>query len=114
MSARTIMAAEQAVPLPAGGQDKGRRLYSFPNPVETATTIAFTLEVPAPVALRVHDAAGRLVRTLLVGGLAAGEHRITWDGRDQNGASAPAGTCVLDLHAGDLRVAGKVLVLSGK
>jgi len=89
-------------------------LHSFPNPVATTTTLVFRLEASAPVVLRVHDAEGRVVRTLLQRELAAGEHQIAWDATDQNGAPAPAGAYILDLRAGDLQIASKVLVLGGR
>jgi hypothetical protein len=102
------------VQTPASDRCAGLRLYSFPNPAPRATTMTFTLEVGARVLLRVHDVGGRLVRTLLDRELPAGEHQIAWDGTDQSGAPAPAGAYVLDLRAGDLQIAGKVLVLGGQ
>ncbi len=89
-------------------------LRSFPNPTAAATTMVFTLEGAAPVILRIHDAEGRVVRTLLQRELAAGEHQVSWDARDQSGTPAPAGAYILDLRAGDLQIASKVLVLGGR
>ncbi len=40
-------------------------LRSFPNPCRGRTQLAFALTAEAPVTVAVHDARGRLVRTLL-------------------------------------------------
>lgn len=67
-----------------------------PNPFNPATTIAFDLgpagAPPRPVSLRIYDAGGRLVRTLINGNLAPGHHLATWDGR--NDAAEPAASGV--------------------
>ena len=104
----------QAVGSPVDDRSASLRLYSFPNPAQPATTMSFTLETPARVVLRVHDTAGRLVRTLVDRELPAGEQRVDWDGRDDHGALAPAGAYILDLRAGELQIAGKVLVLGSR
>ncbi|MFB9134987.1 flagellar hook assembly protein FlgD [Vibrio sp. AK197] len=41
--------------------------------------------------VRVEDAAGQLVRTFEVGAKPAGDTRVEWDGKDQNGNPLPAG-----------------------
>jgi hypothetical protein len=63
-----------------------------PNPFNPATEIAFTLPAGGPARLDVVDLRGRIVRTLASGELAAGPHRIRWDGRDDAGRLAAAGT----------------------
>ena len=45
----------------------------------------------ASVRLRVVDAGGRIVRDLADGPAAAGEHTVSWDGRNAGGRSVPAG-----------------------
>jgi hypothetical protein len=55
---------------------------SAPNPMMTSTTIAFDLPRAAPVAVRIYDVRGRLVRTLVdAKEYPAGRHVVTWDGR---------------------------------
>ncbi len=69
-----------------------RLLGNRPNPFNPSTTITFDVG-PAgatkPVTLRVYDSAGRQVRTLCDGPLAAGRHLVAWDGRN-DGAQAVA------------------------
>lgn len=66
-------------------------LRASPNPARAATSLRFSLARAQAVSLRIHDLAGRLVATVHEGALGAGEHALTWDGRDHAGASAPPG-----------------------
>jgi hypothetical protein len=51
-------------------------LVVFPNPVQGAAQVRFTLARPVAVRLRLYDAAGRLARTVLEGTLAAGDKSV--------------------------------------
>jgi hypothetical protein len=64
-----------------------------PNPVTRGrdASLRFGLSRAGRAELVVMDAAGRRVRTLVRGDLAAGEHRATWDGRDEHGNGVAAG-----------------------
>jgi hypothetical protein len=55
---------------------------SYPNPTTSAAAIRYTLQTPAALTLDIHDASGRLVRSIVQPGAAAGAHEIVWDGRD--------------------------------
>lgn len=67
-------------------------LLRFALPRSTAGTVA------------VFSEQGVLVRTILSGDLAAGEHACAWDGRDERDLPAPAGDYVVRLE-----VAGGVI-----
>ncbi len=75
-------------------------LAAQPNPFGIATLIRFGLPAGGPAAVRIHDAAGRLVRVLLDGPVAAGPHTLIWDGRAEGGLPAPAGVYLCNLQAG--------------
>jgi hypothetical protein len=64
---------------------------STPNPFGDRTEIRFDLPRPGPVALKVFDVAGRLVRTLVDGEEPAGFRAVSWDGTDDGGARVSAG-----------------------
>jgi len=73
----------------------------WPNP--SSSGIAFRFDLPgevvgswagATVTFSIHDAAGRLVTTLLRRPMEPGAHLICWDGRDSFGRPAPAGAYV--------------------
>lgn len=77
------------------------RLAVSPNPFNPQTTLSFKLERGASARLEIFDLAGRRVRTLAAGTLAAGRHELRWDGRDQAGRAVPSGT-----YLGRLRTPG--------
>ncbi len=87
-------------------------VWNYPNPFNPSTEIVFTLPAAAPVTLRIVDAGGRCVRTLLAGApRPAGEQRVTWDGRDDDGRRQPSGAYLYEVEAGDRRAASKMLLL---
>jgi len=64
---------------------------NFPNPFNPQTTIRFALPRSGEVDLAVIDLAGRRVATLVDGPLPAGQHRVTWNGRDDAGRRVSSG-----------------------
>lgn len=80
---------------------RGPRLcQSRPNPFRTTTEIAYELPVSERAILCVHDAAGRLVRTVVDEQVPAGRHRVEWDGRDESGHAAASGVYFVRLTTG--------------
>jgi hypothetical protein len=77
-----------------------RLLRNYPNPFNPVTRIEFAIPGDAQVSLRVYDARGRLVRTLVDGYLAAGRRTVEWDGRTDNGDPAASGTYFMRLVGG--------------
>jgi hypothetical protein len=65
---------------------------NYPNPFNPQTVIPMALPVTGRVDLAVYDAAGRRVRTLISGVVAAGEQKVTWDGRNDAGRALASGT----------------------
>ena len=75
---------------------------NYPNPFNPATTIPFAVPAEAgDVDLTIYNVLGQPVRQVWNGPLAAGEHRLTWDGRDGQGQPVAAGVYVVRLHQGD-------------
>ena len=66
-------------------------LPARPNPFGGQLALSYSLAAPARAELEVYDVAGRLVRRLGGDRVAAGEHRVDWDGRDQAGHALEAG-----------------------
>lgn len=62
-----------------------------PNPSCGKLVLAFTLPSAGHVSFAIHDAQGRLVRSLLDGTRPAGSHWVPWDGRAADGRTAPPG-----------------------
>jgi len=82
-----------------------------PNPCRATTTIRFGLERDMPVALRIFDVDGHVVRTLAQESYAPGEHVIAWHGKDNRGNPVPAGVYFYKLDAGDQSATRKMLLL---
>ncbi|MCK4414488.1 MAG: hypothetical protein KAY32_13190 [Candidatus Eisenbacteria sp.] len=83
-----------------------------PNPFNPRTEIRLALTVADRVTLGIYDLRGRLVRSLLRDHLlAAGEHRVLWDGTDQRGNELPSGTYFYRLRAGGLATTRKVVLV---
>ncbi len=73
-----------------------------PNPFNPRTMVRYELASAEVVTLRIYDAAGRLVRTLLDGApQPAGRHEATWDGCTDGGAAAATGVYCCRMTAGD-------------
>jgi aminopeptidase N len=82
-----------------------------PNPFDRATTIRFSMTEAGPACLRVFDPSGRLVRSLLDHPLGPGEHRVTWDGRGEDGSLLPSGLYLQRLDHNGRSSSGRVLRL---
>ena len=63
------------------------------------------------VQLRVFDASGRLVRTLVDGFRGAGRQRAKWDGRDASGNAASSGIYFYLLEAVGFSESRKMVLL---
>ena len=62
-----------------------------PNPFNPVTTLSYGVPRETEVHLAVYNVAGRLVRTLVDGGVEAGYHTVVWDGRDDAGVPTSSG-----------------------
>lgn len=71
-----------------------------PNPFMHSTRVAFELPRATIARVALYDAAGRLVRVLADGPLAAGRHTQSWDRRDHSGRAVSPGIYFLRLDAG--------------
>jgi hypothetical protein len=83
-----------------------------PNPVRgDAAMLHFTLSRAGHVRLRIHDAAGRLVRELLDDERPAGSHEVRWDRRDIHGQPARSGVYFATVESGPERATTRFLLL---
>ncbi|MDE2808251.1 MAG: T9SS type A sorting domain-containing protein, partial [Gemmatimonadota bacterium] len=65
---------------------------NYPNPFNPATTIPLVVPTGAKnVDLTIYNVLGQPMRQVWTGPLAAGEHELTWDGRDAQGRPVAAG-----------------------
>lgn len=85
---------------------------NVPNPFNPATIIAY--DVPAggaKVSIRVYDAAGRLVRSLVEGQRPEGSYTTNWDGRDQSGSAVSSGVYFYKMTAGSFVESRRMVLL---
>jgi flagellar hook capping protein FlgD len=93
---------------PAPGGVAGFRA-AYPNPFSDRVGLTFVLSHPGEVGLAVFDVAGRRVRGLGRAGLAAGEHVLVWDGRDDRGAPAASGVYLVRYDVGGHSGVGRIV-----
>jgi hypothetical protein len=102
---------DESTPGPA---DPGMlRIESAPNPFRATTVIRYFATRAERTVLRVLDAGGREVVTLVDSRSLPGERRVAWDGRDRSGEAVPAGIYLLRVEdaRGNGGGSGRVLVL---
>jgi tripartite motif-containing protein 71 len=82
-----------------------------PNPWAGATTLRFELARTALATLTIYDVHGRTVQRWEWPNLASGPHRFLWDGRMQNGRTAPIGVLFYRLETGGRTLTQKMVHL---
>jgi hypothetical protein len=95
--------AEQPAKLPSR-----LTLAATPNPFRGMTNIACDVPRTGPVTLTIHDAAGRVVRTIIHGPRNPGRYDAVWDGRADNGSALVPGVYFARLTTGDSRLTAKL------
>lgn len=83
----------------------------WPNPVDTAANLSFTLPQTASATVNVFDLAGRKVTTLLDETRGAGAHTLQWNRRDTAGRRVNAGVYFVRLETLGTQVSRKVIVV---
>lgn len=78
-----------------------RLLSAAPNPFNPRTEIELAVPRAGHASVAVFDLRGRRVAQLHAGALPAGEHRLTWDGRHDDGRAAAAGVYLVRLQTAD-------------
>jgi len=84
---------------------------NWPNPFNPVTTIAFSIKESGHVSLRIYDAAGRLVTTLVDESRPAGSYSTEWNGCRPDGTQAASGVYFYRLTAGEFIQTRKMVLL---
>jgi hypothetical protein len=84
---------------------------NYPNPFNAATEIGYQIPRAGRVTLKVFNALGQEVRTLLDGRQEAGEHKIRWDGQDANGQDVASGLYFCRMEVGKFRKTVKMVLV---
>ena len=113
--AMVVVVEEEAWEIrPGTGPARPVLQQNAPNPFNASTVIP--LQVPAGLAgeamrLRIYNLSGQVVRELQVHAAGAGEHRLSWDGRDDYGRDAASGVYVYRLETREWAVHRRMLLL---
>lgn len=99
------------VPSSAGGPAPLAWRGAWPNPLNPATAIGFSMLRGASVQVRLFDVRGRLVRTVFDGALPAGDHAVPWDGRDDQGRRLASGAYTAQVVGLGRAVSGTVTLV---
>jgi hypothetical protein len=84
---------------------------NYPNPFNPQTNIEFSLAKEQNVNLTVFNLLGQEVRTLVGGNVAAGDHSVIWDGKNNQGADVPSGIYFYKLFTPDFSQTNKMVML---
>lgn len=87
----TIAEVPTGVEIAGGAPDRAFLGATMPEPFSHLTTVRFGLARPGPVTLAIYSIEGRLIRSLVSGGRAAGAYEVAWDGRDGDGQPVTSG-----------------------
>ncbi len=84
---------------------------NYPNPFNPTTTIKYALKEDAKVNLKIYNALGQEVRTLVNEHQNAGFREIMWDGKNNKGSAVPSGVYIYRLVAGSSFVKSNKMML---
>lgn len=81
------------------------------NGESNSTTVAFYIEEPGKVSLKLYDMTGRLITTLVDNSFEQGEHTLSWNSKDENGYAIAPGIYSLRMNAGEHSETEKLIVM---
>jgi hypothetical protein len=105
-----VECAARRVSVPAPGPPEPEPVTLFAQPTRDGAELAFRLSSEEVATLTVYDVTGRRVRDLQRARLSPGDHRLTWDGRDDGGRRVAAGVYFLRLRTERRATTAKVVV----
>ncbi len=87
-------------------------LYNnYPNPFNPTTQITYSLAKAGNVNLTIFNAMGQKVVTLIDQSMPAGQHNVTWDGKNYNGQSVAGGVYFCQIKSKNFIQNRKMLLL---
>jgi hypothetical protein len=84
---------------------------NYPNPFNPLTHIRFSIARAGRVVLRIHDIAGRPVRTLVDGWREPQNYEVRWDGKDDKGNAVSSGVYLFTLEGPGIEETRKLVIL---
>ena len=95
--------------------EKTTLLANYPNPFNPETWIPYQLAKPAEVSISIYSADGKVIRTLQLGNMPAGNYKSRtraahWDGKNNTGEPVASGVYFYTLKAGEFSATRKMLI----
>jgi hypothetical protein len=84
---------------------------NYPNPFNPSTEIQFEIPRSGLVSLEIFNILGQKVRQLLADRLERGRHKVTWDGKNDDGDELANGVYFYRITAGDFTDSRKMILL---
>jgi hypothetical protein len=84
---------------------------NYPNPFNPETNIEFSLPKEQDVSVSVFNLLGQQVRTLVNSRMAAGNHTVRWDGKNDNGANVPSGIYFYKMYTPEFSKTNKMVMV---
>ncbi len=114
-----IVVSVEEEPQESPALPRAYKLYpSHPNPFFGANGVGAVIHFDLPrtekVTVKIYDVLGREVDTLLDKVVAAGKHRVTWNGTNQDRAPLANGVYICKLRASGFEASTKLLLLRQK
>jgi len=76
---------------------------NYPNPFNPTTTISYTLPLDKHIQVKIYNAMGQVVRTLVDKFQTKGTHQVVWDGTDDSGNRVASGMYLYSLEFGNFK-----------
>lgn len=76
---------------------------NYPNPFNLNATIPYSLTKASTVTIKIYNASGQLVKTLVDGNVSAGQHEAVWDGTDNAAQTVSSGIYFYKMKAEGFR-----------
>jgi Big-like domain-containing protein/K319-like protein/type IX secretion system substrate protein/PKD domain-containing protein len=83
----------------------------YPNPFNPETSISFHLETDEMVSVKVYNVRGQLIKTILDNELSAGDHILTWNGKNEHNTCCTSGVYFVSFRAGSMQEVQKVILM---
>jgi hypothetical protein len=84
---------------------------NYPNPFNPSTEIRFAVRDKGHVSLKIYNATGQLVRTLVDKVESPGVYKVDWDGRNNRGSRVASGVYFYAMEAKEFRSTKKMVLL---
>jgi len=84
---------------------------NYPNPFNPSTTIAFAVTKAGEVNLAIYNLSGQQIQTLYSGKIAAGNHKVMWNGTDHYGVKVSSGIYIYQLRGMNFTTSKKLVLM---